>query len=122
MVGMAFEDLVAQFSPAALVILVTGRILGEPAAKHPHLLGDHLMDAPETGESESGENGGKNHILREQGKDTEDNPRRTEDHPAFPTPVIFHLNRDWVADSYYEEDRHAHYYSIEIHLFVFNIF
>ena len=47
MVGMAFEDLVAQFSPAALVILVTGRILGEPAAEHPHLLGDHLMDAPE---------------------------------------------------------------------------
>ena len=32
---------------AALVVDVTLGILREPAAKHPHLLGEDLVDAPE---------------------------------------------------------------------------
>ena len=46
-VGMAFEDLVSKLGAATLVIVMTSRILGEPASEHPHLLRDHLMDAPE---------------------------------------------------------------------------
>ena len=47
MVGMAFEYLISKLGAPALLILMTGRILREPAAEHPNLLRDHLMDAPE---------------------------------------------------------------------------
>ena len=47
----------SQFFSALLVVCASFRILREPAAENPHLLGEDLMDAPEAGEGSCPDDG-----------------------------------------------------------------
>lgn len=91
-------------------------ILREPAAKDAFLLQEHLVDPPETAESETADDDGDGVVGHEKGYCTKRQPGHQPYPPASPAPVVFHLYDKRMADSYAEEYRCTYDNTVEIHI------
>ena len=91
-------------------------ILRKPAAKDAFLLQEHLVDPPETAESETADDDGDGVVGHEKGYCTKRQPGHQPYPPASPAPVVFHLYDKRMADSYAKEYRCTYDDSVIIHI------
>ena len=109
----------SEFLSAAFIIGVTGRILREPPAQNAHLLGQQLMDAPETRERGGPENGGADRIVDKERKKAEKHAGERQDPPAFLAPIILHLDDNRVAYPDNQENGRSDNDTCKVHEYLF---
>ena len=90
-------------------------IFRKPAAKNTFLLKEHLVNAPEAGESETADNSRHDVVLHKQRKSAKSQPGDKPDPPAPLSKTIFHFNDGRMAYADAEENSRAYDDSTDIH-------
>ena len=73
------------------------------------------MDAPEAGEGETADDGGKDLVLHEKGGRHAGEAHDEPHPPALLTPLVFHFDDGRMADSNAQEHGRTDDYTAEIH-------
>jgi hypothetical protein len=91
------------------------RVLREPAFDNTLLLLKHFQNTPETGKSESSQNGRNGLVGDKQGCTSHQNAHHKPDPPAFLSQIILHLDNGGMADADAEKNGSAYDDSTKIH-------